>query len=98
MEYKPGLPTTPGEMLEEEFLKPMKLTQRRLAEHLGCDIKVINRIVKGRTSVTADMALRLAYAFGTSPEIWLNAQRAVDIYEAYKRLGKNKPKRILKAG
>ncbi|MBI2919752.1 MAG: HigA family addiction module antidote protein [Planctomycetes bacterium] len=75
-------PTTPGEILREEFLKPLKLTQTRLARHLGCDVKVVNRILNRRSSVTATMALRLSAAFGTTPEFWLNAQQAVDLYEA----------------
>jgi len=75
-------PTTPGEILREEFLKPLKLTQTRLASHLGCDVKVVNRILNGRSSVTATMALRLSAALGTTPEFWLNAQQAVDLYHA----------------
>lgn len=75
-------PTPPGEILSEEFLKPLGMTQAALAEHLGCDVKVINRIVNGRTSVTAEMAIRLGAAFKMSPEFWLNAQQAVDIYRA----------------
>jgi addiction module HigA family antidote len=79
-------PTTPGEILSEEFLKPLGMTQAELAEHLGCDVKVVNRIVNGRTSVTAEMAIRLGAAFRMSPEFWLNAQQAVDIYQAGRRL------------
>ena len=79
-------PTTPGEILREEFLKPLGMTQRQLAEHVGCDIKVINRIVNGRTSVGAEMALKLSATFRTSPELWLNAQKAVDLHEAEHRL------------
>jgi len=75
-------PTTPGEILKEEFLIPMELTQKKLANHIGYDIKVINRLVNGRTSVTADMALRLGAAFSMSPEFWLNAQQAVDLFSA----------------
>ena len=52
-------PTSPGEILSEEFLKPMGLTQKQLADHLECDIKVVNRIIRGRTSVSAGMALSL---------------------------------------
>jgi len=91
-------PTTPGEMLNEEFLKPMGMTQKQLADHLGCDVKVINRIINGRTSVTAEMAVRLSAAFGTSAEFWLNAQQAVDLYEAAKKIGKQRPRSLLKAG
>jgi addiction module HigA family antidote len=55
---------------------------------LGCDVKVINRLVNGRTSVTADMALRLAAAFRTTPEFWLNAQKAVDLFRAARQVRK----------
>ncbi len=75
-------PTGPGEILREEFLKPMGLTQKELADHIGCDIKVINRIVNGRCSLTAEIALKLGAAFETSAEFWLNSQRAMDIYIA----------------
>ncbi|MEM9596115.1 MAG: HigA family addiction module antitoxin [Acidobacteriota bacterium] len=75
-------PTPPGEILAEEFLRPMGLTQKQLADHLGCDVKVINRIVNGRSAVTAAMAVRLGAALRTSPELWLNAQKAVDLHRA----------------
>lgn len=81
-------PTTPGEILNEEFLKPLGLTQSALADHLGCDVKVVNRIVNGRCAVTAEMAIRLGAALRMSPEFWLNAQQAVEIYRATKRLRK----------
>jgi addiction module HigA family antidote len=86
-------PTSPGEILREEYLKPLKLTQRRLAEHLGCDLKVINRIVNGRSSVTADLAVRLAAALGSTPQFWLNAQQAVDLHVAARR-AKSLPRAI----
>ena len=79
-------PTSPGEILSEEFLQPLNITQRRLAEHLGCDVKVINRIVNGRTSISAELAIRLARALNTSPEFWLNAQQAVDIFSARRKI------------
>jgi antitoxin HigA-1 len=81
-------PTSPGEILNEEFLVPMGLTQKELADHIGCDIKVINRIINERTSVTAETALKLAAAFKTTPDFWLNAQKAVDIYSATRKLTK----------
>jgi addiction module HigA family antidote len=68
-------PTTPGEILREEFLTPLGMTQRHLADHLGYDVKVVNRIVNGRSSVTAEMALKLAATFRTTPEFWLNARK-----------------------
>ena len=79
-------PTTPGEILSEEFLKPLAITQRRLAEHIGCEVKVINRIVNGRSSIGAELAMRLAGALDTSPEFWLNAQQAVDVHAARHRV------------
>ena len=81
-------PTTPGEILNEEFLKPLGLTQAELASHLGCDVKVVNRIVNGRSSVSAEMAIRLGGALRMSPQFWLNAQQAVDIYHAARRIRK----------
>ncbi len=87
-------PTTPGEILSEEFLKPLGITQRRLAEHIGCEVKVINRIVNGRSSIGAELAMRLAGALDTSPEFWLNAQQAVDVHAARHRL-KELPKSLV---
>ena len=79
-------PTSPGEILSEEFLQPLNITQRQLAEHIGCDVKVINRIVNGRTSISAELAIRLARALNTSPEFWLNAQQAVDVFSARRKI------------
>jgi antitoxin HigA-1 len=90
-------PTSPGEILQEEFLSPLGLTQRRLAEHIGCDVKVINRLVNGKTSLTASMALKLAGAFRTTPDFWLAAQRSLDLYEAARNLGELPPP-LLHAG
>jgi len=90
-------PTAPGEILREEFLEPMGLTQKELADHLGCDIKVINRIVNEKASITVPIAMKLAAAFKTSPEFWLNAQRAVDLYEARDEMD-DLPKPLLKTG
>jgi len=88
-------PTSPGEILSEEYLKPLGLTQKQLADHLGCDIKVVNRIINEKTSVSAEMALKLAATFNTSPDFWINAQSAVDIFEASRRM-KKLPKNLLK--
>jgi addiction module HigA family antidote len=90
-------PTGPGEILQEEFLHPLGLTQKTLADHIGCDLKVINRIVNGRSAVTAGMAVRLAAAFETSAEFWLNAQQAVDLYRAAEQT-KVLPKAISRVG
>lgn len=88
MTSKKRKPTAPGELLQEEFLSPLGLTQKELADHIGHDVKVINRLVNGRTRVNAPLALKLAAALNTTPEFWLNAQKAVDIYEASKSIGK----------
>lgn len=77
-------PTSPGEILRAEFLEPLGLTQREFADHLDCDIKVVNRIVNG-SRVTVPMARRLASALGTTPEFWLTLQMEVDLYEAQVR-------------
>ena len=79
-------PTTPGEILDEEFLKPMGLTQKQLADHIGVDLKVINRIVNERTGITPIVAVKLGYALSTSPEFWLNAQTTLDLYYADNQL------------
>ncbi len=91
------MPTTPGGILKEEFLISLEMSQKELPDHVGCDVKVINRIVNDRTSITAEMALRLGAAFSMSPQFWLNAQQAVDIYRASKVL-KALPKPLSKVG
>jgi addiction module HigA family antidote len=92
-------PTTPGEILKEEYLIPLGLTQKIVADHLGIDIKVINRLVNGKTSVSSELALKLASAFDTSPEFWLNAQLAVDLFDAQDELkDSDLPGKLNKAG
>ena len=81
-------PTTPGEILQQEYLEPLEMSQKDLAEHIGQDVKVINRIVNGRSAVTAEVALKLAATFRTTPEFWLNAQKAVDLHAARTKLRK----------
>jgi addiction module HigA family antidote len=83
-------------VLREEFLVPLGMTQKQLADHLGCDVKVVNRIVNGRTSVSAEMALKLGATFRTTAEFWLNAQKAVDLYRASTQ-GLELPPPVLKA-
>src|SRR5688572_6750139 len=72
-------PIHPGEILLEEFLKPMALTQYRLAKGLGVSARRINEIVHGDRAITADTALRLARFFGTSELFWLNLQTRFDL-------------------
>ena len=75
-------PTHPGEMLLEEFLKPLEMSQTALAERIHVSYPRINEIINGRRGVTPDTALRLSRLFGTSPELWLNGQRNWDLWHA----------------
>jgi antitoxin HigA-1 len=75
-------PTPPGEILLEEFLKPIGMTQAELAERIGVSYVRLNEIINGRRGVTPSTALRLAKALGTTPEFWLNGQLALDLYRA----------------
>lgn len=76
------VPTHPGEMLLEEFLKPMGLTQRELAEAIRVPYQRVNELVNGRRGLTPSTALRLAKFFGTSAAFWLNLQQRWDLYHA----------------
>lgn len=73
-------PTHPGEMLLEEFLKPMAITQQTLAEAIATPYQRINELVNGKRGITASTALRLARFFGNSPQFWLNLQNAWELY------------------
>lgn len=73
-------PTHPGEMLLEEFLTPMSLTQRQLAEAIRVPYQRINEIVRGRRGITPSTALRLARFFGVSADFWMNLQMRWDLY------------------
>ncbi len=75
-------PTHPGEMLLEEFLKPLGMTQTALAERIHVSYPRVNEIVNGKRGVTPDTALRLSKLFGTTPEFWLNGQRNWDLWHA----------------
>ena len=75
-------PTHAGEMLLLEFLEPMHLTQREVAEGIGVPYQRINELVNGRRGVTPSTALRLAKFFNTSPDFWLNLQQRWDLYQA----------------
>ncbi len=75
-------PVAVGEMLVEEFLKPMGLTQGALAQAMGVQRRLVNELCNNRRAVTADTALMLARVFGNSPEFWLNVQRRGDLWDA----------------
>jgi len=81
-------PVHPGEVLAEDFMKPLGLTQYRVAKDIGVPALRISQIVRGRRSVTADTALRLARYFGTSPDVWLRLQAAYDLEVAQRQTGK----------
>ena len=79
---------TPGEILEKDFLKPMNLSQYRLAKDIGVPPRRINEIVKGKRAVSADTALRLGRYFNMSPQFWLNLQSHSDLEMERDRLGR----------
>lgn len=84
-------PATPGEILTEEFLEPLGITQTDLAERTGLPRKHVNELCRGRRVMTADTALILSRVFGNSPDFWLNTQRRTDLWEAL-----HTPKRLLR--
>jgi antitoxin HigA-1 len=79
---------TPGEILVEDFLKPMGLSQYRLAKDIGVSPRRINEIVKGTRAITADTSLRLGRCFRMSPQFWLNLQSHYDLEVEELRLGR----------
>ena len=79
-------PTHPGEMLREDFLADYNLTVSGLAEAIGVSRQSMNELLRERRAVSPEMALRLGRLFGNSPEFWLNAQRAVDLWVAAEAL------------
>lgn len=93
-------PATVGEILIEEFMQPLGLTQAALAEAMGVQRKHVNELCNNRRNVTAATALILARVFGNSPEFWLNVQRRGDLWQAMhspreqERIKRAKPLRI----
>jgi len=94
-------PTGPGEILWEEFLIPLGLSQSAFARHVGWTQPKVNEIVSGKRGITPETAMVFADAFGTTPEFWLNLQMSVDLYraeqrhKAVKRLTQHKLKQML---
>lgn len=82
-------PTHPGEMLREEFLVPMNITQRELAEAVHVPYQRINELVNQKRGVTPSTALRLGKFFGVSPDFWLNLQMRWELYKAANTEGKD---------
>jgi antitoxin HigA-1 len=87
METKTLPPVHPGEVLQEEFLDPMRISQYRVAKDISVPARRINEIVHGKRRISADTALRLARYFGTSERFWLNLQAQYDLDVERDRLG-----------
>ncbi len=83
---KQRAPTPPGEILLEEFLKPLGMSQVMAARRMALPVTRVSDIVRGKRATSADTALRLARLFGTSPEFWMNLQAATDLYLASRAL------------
>lgn len=75
-------PTAPGEILKEEYLVPLSMTQQQLANAIGITRVRINNIINGKRSITPDTALRLARFFNTTPEFWISLQMSVDLWKS----------------
>jgi len=82
-------PTSPGEMLLEEFLKPMGMTQTELAQKMGVPIQRVNTLINGKRGVTADTALLLAKIFKNLPQFWLGLQMDLDLWQAQQKQAKS---------
>jgi len=87
-------PIHPGEVLLEDFLKPMKISQYRLAKDISVPARRINEIVHGTRAVTADTALRLGRYFGISAQFWMNLQNHFDLEVQKDKIGKRLEKEV----
>ncbi len=87
-------PITPGDVLLEEFLKPMKITQNQLAKDINVPANRVSQIIHGRREITADTALRLGKYFGIEPEFWLNLQVRYNMKIARSKVGKKIEKEV----
>jgi addiction module HigA family antidote len=96
MTPKKLLPVHPGEILLEDFLQPMDISQYRLAKDISVPPRRINEIVHGLRGITADTALRLARYFGTSERFWLNLQTRYDLEVEKDRLGSRLDEEVLR--
>ncbi len=87
-------PTHPGTMLKQMYLEPRDVTLTALAEATGISRKHLSRLVNGHVNVTPEVAMKLAAALDTTPELWLNAQRNLDLFDARQDLSDWKPSRV----
>lgn len=85
--YRP--PTSPGEMLLEEFLKPMGMSQTELAQKMGVPIQRINTLINGKRGVTAETALLLSKILKNSPQFWMGLQADWDLWHAQQKMAKS---------
>ncbi len=90
------IPEHPGEILLEEFLRPLKMTQSALAEHLGVPVQRINELVNGRRGITPETAWMLGRAFKVGPEFWMNLQTNFDLAKTREASARTRP--LKKAG
>lgn len=81
------MPTHPGEVLKEEFLVPLGMSQSALAEALHCSFRSVNELVNEKRGVTTEMALKLSRYFNTTPQLWMNFQNEYDLYKTWKKKG-----------
>jgi len=88
LEVRKIMPTHPGEMLREDFMPDYSLTISSLAKKLGVSRQTINELLRERRSISPAMALRLSRLFGNTPQFWLNAQLAVDLWKANRQYNK----------
>jgi len=95
MAHKKTAPIHPGEILAEEFLRPMGISQYRLAKDISVSARRVNEIVHGTRALSADTALRLSRYFGTSERFWLNLQTRYDLEREKDRLGKRLEKEVV---
>ena len=84
---KNRMPTHPGEILLQEFLKPMGMSQVELARRMGVPIQRVNTLINGKRDMTAETAILLSRVFKTSSEFWMNLQVSRDLYRASRTLG-----------
>ena len=76
-------PTHPGEFIKEDILKELSMTQEQLAKAIGLSRRTINQLVNGKRRITVDIALRLGRFTKTTPEMWLNLQASINLWDAY---------------
>jgi addiction module HigA family antidote len=87
------VPTHPGEVLQDEFLGPLGLTQVKLAAHIGLPVQRINEIIRGKRGITPETAWLFAQAFGTTPHFWVNLQANFDLASARPTRSVSKPRK-----